>query len=252
MDTITQHMAPSRFNYIKFCYQAVTDAIECELDVHYNDPGSVQLVVNITSRPFADAQALYALGHRHFAEYNAYELIKMSSMLPEDCSWHYLGVVSEDVVVPLLAVPNLHSIETVDTQLAAQSLNMHRLARMRAYPSLPPLRIFLQVNTISHLSAGMHAPGLRDEHAIFTIANYIVKFCPGLWLCGLMTFGDTSKGYHSGENEDFRKLSVIGERVSRMLNRPLELSMGNNINYLEAIRQGSTSVLIDKTILGPL
>lgn len=37
-----------------------------------------------------------------------------------------------------------------------------------------------------------------------------------------------------------------------MLNRPLELSMGNNINYLEAIRQGSTSVLIDKTILGPL
>lgn len=81
MDTITQHMAPSRFNYIKFCYQAVTDAIECELDVHYNDPGSVQLVVNITSRPFADAQALYALGHRHFAEYNAYELIKMSSMV---------------------------------------------------------------------------------------------------------------------------------------------------------------------------
>lgn len=79
--TISEYMAPSRFNYIKFCYQAVADAIECELDVHYNDPGSVQLVVNIADRPFADVQALYALGQRHFAEYTAADLIKRSTMV---------------------------------------------------------------------------------------------------------------------------------------------------------------------------
>lgn len=79
--TISEYMAPSRFNYIKFCYQAVADAIECELDVHYNDPGSVQLVVNIADRPFADIQALYVLGQRHFAEYSAADLIKRSTMV---------------------------------------------------------------------------------------------------------------------------------------------------------------------------
>lgn len=103
-------------------------------------------------------------------------------------------------------MPNLHCIETVDTQLAAQCLNTHRLAQMQSSPNLPPLTIFLQVNTTPHVNAttGKLTAGLRDELAVFVLANYISKFCPGLWLRGLMTVGDTTKGYHSDENEDFR------------------------------------------------
>lgn len=70
-----------RFNYLKFCYQAVTDAISCEVDVQYNEPDSVQLVAVSKYMPASDIQALYDLGHRHFGEHYVHELVHKAEIV---------------------------------------------------------------------------------------------------------------------------------------------------------------------------
>lgn len=64
----------SRCAYLKICYQAVCDAIACEVDVQSNEPNSVQLVAVSKLMPSSDIQALYDLGHRHFGENYVQEL----------------------------------------------------------------------------------------------------------------------------------------------------------------------------------
>lgn len=71
----------SRFNYLKCCYQAVCDAISCEIETQCGKPDSVQLVAVSRYIPVSDIQVLYELGHRHFGEYNVDELLKKSEIV---------------------------------------------------------------------------------------------------------------------------------------------------------------------------
>lgn len=45
-------------------------------------------------------------------------------------------------------------------------------------------------------------------------------------------------------------LVTLGERLSRRAHRHMNLSMGMSSDYLEAIRQGSSSVRVGRTIFG--
>lgn len=71
----------SRCTYLKICYQAVCDAIACEVDVQYNEPNSVQLVAVSKLMPPSDIQALYDLGHRHFGENYVQELVAKAQIV---------------------------------------------------------------------------------------------------------------------------------------------------------------------------
>lgn len=70
-----------RSNYLKFCYQAVCDAISCEIDAEYNEPDSVQLVAVSKFMPASDIQVLYDLGHRHFGENYVQELVEKAEIV---------------------------------------------------------------------------------------------------------------------------------------------------------------------------
>lgn len=116
-------------------------------ELHYFEP------ILVTVSKFHPTEAVisaYEAGQRHFGENYVNELYSKATNdhILEKCKdikWHFIGHLQKSNVNKLLKVPNLHLIETVDSDKIADALE-NSWPKFRKDENLK-LKIMVQVNT---------------------------------------------------------------------------------------------------------
>lgn len=183
---------------------------------------------------------VYDLGQRDFGENYVRELCEKTPLLPKDIKWHLIGHLQSNKVKELIiGCPNLYIVESVDTIKLATKLNNV----CEKYRKENPLNILVQVNT----SKEEQKSGC-DETEVNNIVDYILKNCPYLKFCGLMTIGQ----YDVVADIFFEKLIEIKNKLINdlKLKDDLIVSMGMSADWENAIKFGSTNIRVGSAIFG--
>ncbi|KAL6631197.1 hypothetical protein LY90DRAFT_377446 [Neocallimastix californiae] len=200
------------------------------------------LVAVSKSKSLAAIQEAYDNNQRHFGETNVQELLEKAAALPPDISWHFIGHLETNKCITLCQIPNLYMIETIDGIKKATAVNNACESLGRA----EPLKVLIEVNTTGEFSK----IGISPEECL-SVAKHIIKNCPKLKFCGLMTIGMSNRP-NDEEYSDFKALLGCCLDVEQYLNvTGIELSMGMTSDYELAIAKGSTNVRIGTAIFGP-
>jgi len=224
------HDVVASFKQVKSKIEALTHKLNLEREPN--------LVAVSKTKPASMIMQVYDLGYRHFGENYVQELIDKAAILPKDISWHFIGHLQSNKAKQLLAVPNLHTIETIHSAKLATTLN----SAAEHHPAVP-INVMVQVNT-SHEDNKNGV--LREE--LDTVVEIILSQCKNLRLIGLMTIG-----LQEDQTEDFKLLVKYKHEICEKFKlnpATFELSMGMSNDYEKAIEMGSTSVRVGSTIFG--
>ncbi|XP_073425133.1 pyridoxal phosphate homeostasis protein isoform X2 [Dendrobates tinctorius] len=191
----------------------------------------------------------YSHGQRVFGENYVQELVEKSSdaKILSSCpeiKWHFIGHLQKHSINKLIAVPNLHILETIDSVKLADKVN----SSWQRKGSPEKLKVMVQVNTSSEESKHGLPPSDTVE-----LVKHIREKCPGLEFVGLMTIGSFGHDLTQGPNPDFQLLLKQREEVCEKLGLSpdaVELSMGMSSDFEHAIEVGSTNVRVGSTIFG--
>ncbi|KAK7863757.1 hypothetical protein R5R35_011158 [Gryllus longicercus] len=215
----------------------------------YKPHSEPRLVAVSKTKPKELVIAAYDAGQRHFGENYVQELAEKGSD-PEilercpDIKWHFIGHLQSNKVSKVLSVPNLHMIETVDSEKLATTVNQNWGKLGKDYN----LKIMVQVNT----SKEEGKSGCSTDCAK-KVVEHVLNNCPNLEFVGLMTIGMYGYDVSLGPNPDFITLKEVRKDVSEALNRSeetMELSMGMSDDFEHAIEMGSTNVRVGSLIFG--
>lgn len=157
------------------------------------------------------------------------------------------------------AVPNLFILETLSSIKVADLLQK----------SLPPsrsskLNVYLQVNTSGEDSKSGLSPlpgAIANSTELVDLAVHVIEKCPGLKLLGIMTIGSWDASHDPTKpNPDFECLKRTRAELAKVLAEKgvpgapredeLELSMGMSADFVQAIKEGSSSVRVGTRIFG--
>ena len=159
---------------------------------------------------------------------------------------------SKGDTVGVLAIPNLHTVQTVSSQKLATALNKNWPEDRQFL-----LNVLIQVNTSGEDSkSGLSS----DDDYLVNLAQFIVKSCPRLHLRGLMTIGSLSESLSADENHDFELLKKTRDKLQATLKEQgvdewgeggeLVLSMGMSSDFETALRAGSDIIRVGTGIFG--
>lgn len=208
-----------------------------------------RLVAVSKTKPVDLVIEAYRHGQRYFGENYVQELAEKASNANilsscPDIKWHFIGHLQKHNINKLIAVPNLHILETVDSVKIADKVN----ASWQRKRSGERLKVMVQVNTSHEESKhGLSPSGTVD------LVKHIGEKCPALEFVGLMTIGSFDHDLSQGPNPDFQLLLKQREEVCEKLGLPVEdveLSMGMSSDFEHAIELGSTNVRVGSTIFG--
>ncbi len=199
--------------------------------------GEKVIVLAVSKQQSADAiEAARQAGQRHFGEnYVQDALAKMDRLTGLDIEWHFIGRIQSNKTRPI--AERFGWVHTVDRARIALRLNEHRPA------SLPPLRVFIQVN-----QAGESQKAGIDPTGVETLAR-LIHAQPRLKLAGLMTLPPAADP-PDGNAVYFHRLRELLERLRARGIEMDSLSMGMSADFETAIACGSTCVRIGTAIFG--
>ena len=142
----------------------------------------------------------FAAGQLDFGENYVQELCEKAPQLPAAIRWHFIGhLQSNKVKQLLLSVPNLHCIETIDSEKLASRVDKTLAALFP--PSAASgaegrqLGVLVQVNTSGEQQKGGVLPSQAPA-----LAKYITESCPRLKFMGLMTIGSAQVSLGNAES----------------------------------------------------
>ncbi|XP_053320433.1 pyridoxal phosphate homeostasis protein [Spea bombifrons] len=208
-----------------------------------------RLVAVSKTKPADMVIEAYQHGQRYFGENYVQELSEKAldtnilSSCPE-IKWHFIGHLQKTHINKLVAVPNLHMLETIDSAKLADKVN----SSWQKKGSSEKLKIMVQVKTSDEDSKHGLAAGDTVQ-----LVKHIVEKCPCLEFVGLMTIGSFGYDVTQGPNPDFQLLLAERQTVCEKLGLQLdkvELSMGMSNDFEHAIEVGSTNVRVGSTIFG--
>lgn len=176
------------------------------------------------------------------------------------------------LIAGLIAIPNLHTIQTLTSQKAAAALDK---ALSNTTPErTTPLNILIQINTSGEDSKSgldpLTAAASTDvgDSEVGQLAKYIITSCPRLHFQGLMTIGALEQSLHASElekNADFETLKATRDALHAYLEQEdstgewkkkwgaegrLVLSMGMSSDFEAALKAGSDIVRVGTGIFG--
>ncbi|XP_063301672.1 pyridoxal phosphate homeostasis protein [Pelobates fuscus] len=208
-----------------------------------------RLVAVSKTKPADMVIEAYKHGQRYFGENYVQELCEKASdtnilsSCPE-IKWHFIGHLQKTHINKLVAVPNLHMMETVDSAKLADKVN----SSWQKKGSSEKLKVMVQVKTSDEESKHGLAPGETVE-----LVKHIKEKCPSLEFVGLMTIGSFGYDITQGPNPDFQLMlaqrQVVCEKLGLQLDM-VELSMGMSNDFEHAIEFGSTNIRVGSTIFG--
>lgn len=229
--------------------ELIENANSIKNEVHNLSNGKTTLVCVSKLKPASDIQALYDTGYRHFGENYVQELIEKAKVLPKDIKWHFIGGLQTNKCKDLSKnITNLYVVETIDTIKKAKKLNDTRKQMISEDPSnFGKVGVCVQVNTSGEEQKSGCQPG--DE--LDELIKVILEECDCLEFHGLMTIGSYGASHSEGLNPEFSLLAELKEHVISKFNlSDIQISMGMSGDFVQAIKQGSTSVRVGSSIFG--
>lgn len=217
-------------------------------------PEHVQLIAVTKYAQTDTIHALQTAGLAHFAENRvqqivprarAAELYARQSNLPPP-AWHMIGSLQRNKVRPLLEIPGLAWIHSIDSTRLADEI--HRCLSLRPQPQPIPA-LLLQVNCSGEASKHGVPPDQAAE---------LLEFClqrPLLNVQGLMTMAEPADPADPAAVERiagpaFDRLLQLRDQLARQFNTPLpQLSMGMSADFPAAIARGATMVRIGSALV---
>ncbi|EAL19038.1 hypothetical protein CNBH1400 [Cryptococcus deneoformans B-3501A] len=231
-------------------------AVQQDIDNAAGTGAKPRLVAVSKLKPASDIKALYDAGYRHFGENYIQEMVDKAAALPDDIKWHFIGSLQSNKSKLAASVPNLFILETLSSTKVADLLQK----------SLPPsrqskLNVYLQVNTSGEDSKSGLSPLPSNSAELVDLAMHVIEKCPGLKLLGIMTIGSWDASHDPTKpNPDFECLKRTRTELAKALAEngvqgapkedELELSMGMSADFVQAIKEGSSSVRVGTRIFG--
>lgn len=223
----------SHRNSIEDNLSRVEQRIHAACSVHDRKREDIQLLAVSKRQPPERIRQAYALGLRHFGESYLQEAMDKMPLLPDDCTWHFIGPVQSNKT--RLIAEHFHWLHSLDRHRIADRLNAQRPA------GLPPLKVCVQVNISDETSKSgvscADVPGLIDH----------VLGLPCLQLEGLMCLPARQVDL-TAQRAAFRTLRELRNEHAPQTR---VLSMGMSEDLEAAIAEGSTIVRVGTDIFGP-
>ena len=197
-----------------------------------NLPTGIQLLVASKFQPPERILHLYnTCNHRLFGENYTQELISKSKELPSDIIWHFIGRIQSNKIRPLLKVPNLDMIESLDKKehIDMVEKECEKLGRK--------IKVLVQVNVSGKVSKG----GIEPTELLSFVD--LIECKKNVMFEGLMTIG-------SSQEDEFIAMNELKNKLEERLQRRIQLSMGMSGDWETAIKHGSTQVRIGTLIFG--
>lgn len=103
-----------------------------------------RLVAVSKMKPAELLMEAYGAGQRAFGENYVQELVDKAAELPADIEWHFIGKLQSNKCKMLVeGVPNLHVLETLDSEKLANKLQ----SATSSSPRETPLNVMIQVGS---------------------------------------------------------------------------------------------------------
>lgn len=195
----------------------------------------------------------YSVGQRDFGENYVQELIEKANhpKILEQCKdirWHFIGHLQSNKINKVVALPNLHMIQTVHNTKLAEALNKAWEKVKSDNPEKQRLNVLIQINTSSEDAKN----GTEPAEAV-SLYRFVTDNCPNLNCQGVMTIGRFGHDYSTGPNPDFIELMKCHQEICSTFERnadEVQVSMGMSDDYVQAIEMGSTIVRVGSSIFG--
>lgn len=215
---------------------AVNEAKYKEL-IDFLTPRNITLVAVSKTKPVADIQALYDLGHRDFGENYVQEITDKHTALPPDIRWHFIGHLQTNKVKYI--TPFVYMIHGIDSLKLLKEVNKQALKHDRIIP------VLLQM----HIAREETKFGLDENELTEILAQK--NDLKNVEIKGLMGMASFTNDEQSVKKE-FRSLKSVYDRLSLADGQlPLTtLSMGMSGDYPLAIEEGSNMVRIGSLLFG--
>lgn len=191
----------------------------------------MQLVAVGKLKPVEAIIEAYSAGQRHFGENYVKELEEKATdpKILEHCKdikWHFIGHLQGNKINKIIKVPNLHLVQTVDSEKLAESLN--KAWQKNRLETEGKLKVLIQLNS----SAEDEKNGVQPEQ-VPELFKFINEKCKALQLEGLMTIGAYGYDYSKGPNPDF---VCIMDCLKKLPNpESLEVSFGMSDDFERAV-----------------
>jgi len=214
-----------------------------EIEDDYQPP---TLIAVSKLKPIESVLEAYNAGQRDFGENYIQELVEKSNnpIIIENCKdikWHFIGHLQSNKSKKLINIPNLLSIQTIDSMKLADLIN-------KDWNKEEKLNYFIQVNT----SGEENKSGINPSD-IINFLKQIQEKCSKLQFKGLMTIGALATSLQRDGNEDFDCLIECRRKISEEFKidlKEIALSMGMSNDFEQAILKGSTHIRIGTSIFG--
>jgi PLP dependent protein len=200
------------------------------------DSRGVTLVAVSKTKPVADIQALYELGHRDFGENYVQELVDKQAQLPGDIRWHFIGHLQSNKVKYI--APFVQLIHGVDGAGLLKEINKQAIKHNRV------LNCLLQV----HIAQEETKFGLDADEC----EQLLQQPLNGVNICGLMGMASFTDNRAQVEQE-FGGLKKHFDNIKAQhpeWGHFNILSMGMSGDYPLALAQGSNMVRIGSLLFG--
>ena len=201
---------------------------------------NVTLVAVSKTKPVADIQAFYDLGHREFGETYVQELVDKETVLPKDIRWHFIGHLQSNKVKYI--APFVHLIHGVDSFNLLKEINKQASKNNRIIDCLLQVHIAEEETKFGFDEKELDV--LMRECADVQMKNINI-----IGLMGMASFSDDMEKVRG----EFKKLKVLFDQCSQLsiVNGHWSvLSMGMSADYRIAIEEGSTMVRIGSLLFG--
>lgn len=200
-------------------------------------PASVQLVVVTKYAGPVLVEALLAEGQKDLGENRVERLLTLDATLAgERPRWHMVGHLQRNKARKVAGVLSvLHSLDSAELA--------EKLDARRGELSLPPLPVFIEVNTGSEAQKSGVSPADLEALAARVVALARIR------VDGLMTLPPATDDAE-GARPYFAKLRALTPRLEAALGRKAPgLSIGMSHDLEVAVDEGATTVRIGRALL---
>ena len=177
----------------------------------------------------------FECGIRFFGENKVQEAEKKYTNKPKESELHLIGRLQTNKINKALKLFDV--IQSVDSLKLVKNINKRALIMSKVQ------RIFCQINI-----------GKDPKKTGFTVKELEchveqIKNFSNLKFEGIMTILPNNINEKT-RNKFFARTKKTADKISKILNKPIEVSMGMSGDYVEAIKNGATMVRVGSKLYG--
>ncbi len=200
------------------------------------------LIAVSKTKPVADIEALYNMGHRDFGENYVQELSEKQTLLPSDIHWHFIGHLQTNKVKYI--APFVHMIHGVESHKLLREIDKQGARNGRK------IKCLLQL----HVSREETKFGL-DEQEIDALLHEIsnsddLEFVSISGVMAMASFSSDQELLRSEFKTVKQMFDFVKEKYFYHDDQFSVISMGMSSDYQLALEEGSTMIRVGSLIFG--